>query len=485
MIDPDMVDLIHERHELLYTSSSIAALPIEILSLVFHEVQRTRRATGKPMIPHVEITLSHVCSHWRAVMLSLPSMWCVFQHSYVSWYGPVRPTGERLTAYLERSGEHPFDLWIDFKTEESLYNRRLLPLLTIAIPHLHRFRVLHLLSDATHPLKEFVEQLASASAPLLETCAICPDYSHTSLTSLIANKADIFRSGVPSLKYLRMDETSMFGFLPPLDSVVHLRIETRRTVPSWIPNTAFDAILSLPNLETLSLAIELFELQAFPSRGSVPKEPIRANKLKHFRSAYVLITIYTLSHVVAPSLESITMNGVDLAGLDDRPSIPNHVAFPSLRIVAFIRAKGGSHGARHGPNLQKLMAGTRNVEELLFWGKTGIEKDTENTHCVLLGTDRAPSPWENIRKATLNIPFSSPTEILLYHQFIAAKPNLEVLRVPPRCLELPSFLQGVPPHIDLRAIDESEPPLPLCWVPGPDWLDTEEDPFLSYCQVFE
>ncbi|KAF5324843.1 hypothetical protein D9611_004076 [Ephemerocybe angulata] len=479
-----MVDL-NERHELLYTSSPIAALPIEILSLVFHEVQRTRRATGKPMIPHVEITLSHVCRHWRAVALSLPSMWCVFQHSYAPWYGPVRPTRERLAVYLERSGDHPFDFWIDFKTNEPVYQWLLFPLLEIALPHLHRFRVLHLLSNANHSLKEFAEQLAGASVPLLEICAICPDNNRThefKMASLVANKANIFRSGAPSLKYLRIDETSMCGFLPPLNAIVHLRIEVRRTaLPTLIPNTAFDAIVSLPNLETLSHSSELFELQEYS--GSVPKEPIRANKLKHFRSANILITIYALSHVVAPSLESITINGVDSVNEDGQLSIPNHVAFPSLRIVAFTR--GRLNSPRHGPNLQKLMACMLNVEELLFWGKTRDQNATEDTFRALLGTDSAPSPWEKIKKATLNIPFSSPTEILLYHQFIAAKPNLEVLRVPPRCLELPTFLQGVPPHIDLRAIDESEPPLPLCWVPGPDWLDTEEDPFLSYCRVFE
>ncbi|KAF6758582.1 hypothetical protein DFP72DRAFT_176545 [Ephemerocybe angulata] len=480
-----MVDLIPERHEILNTASPIAGLPIEILSAVFHEVQRIRKATGRPLIPHVEITLSHVCSHWRAVLLSLPSMWCVFQHS-LPWNGPARHTKERLAAYLERSGEHPFDLWMDFKTEEPLYHRLLFPLLEIALPHLHRFRVLHLLSDFFHPLEEFRKKLASTSAPLLEICAICPDSHETpefklELDSLTADDANIFQSGAPSLKYLRLDETSLFTMRLPLDTVVHLRIERRQMQFSiWIPNTIFDEILSLPNLETLSLSGALFELQR--QQGSTPKETIRADKLKHFRSGNTHITIYTLSHVLAPSLESITISGVDSVNQGDQPSIPDHVAFPSLRIIAFTRVR--SDIPRHGPNLQKLMASTENVEELLFWGKTGHRDITEDAFRALWESNRAPSYWKKIRKATLNIPFSSPEEMLLYHLFIAAKPKLEVVRVPPRCLQLPTFLQGVPPHIDLRAIDDSEPPLPLCWTAGPDWLDTEEDPFLSNCQVF-
>ncbi|KAF6758574.1 hypothetical protein DFP72DRAFT_887574 [Ephemerocybe angulata] len=235
-IESAMADPVQERRESLYTASHISVLPNETLSTLFHEFQSATRATGKPMLPQAEIILSHVCSHWRALVLSLPTMWCVFHRD-----GKVQDgmrlgldskTEARLAAYLDRSGQHPFDFWVEFAfTGPKSQQPRSAPLLTIIRPHLHRFRVFHLLSGAQQLPEEFREMLAMASVPLLEVCAICPDLQISDAECLNSSgtEVDVFQGGAPSLKYLLLDETSLFVIRPPLfQTVVDLRIERRQ-----------------------------------------------------------------------------------------------------------------------------------------------------------------------------------------------------------------------------------------------------------------
>ncbi|KAF5324799.1 hypothetical protein D9611_004067 [Ephemerocybe angulata] len=484
-IESAMADLVQERRELLYSASPISSCPNEILSMVFHQLQRAWRAdTDKDITQIAEVTVSHVCSHWRRVALSLPALWCGFQYSGV-FYDPGQPAEERLAAYLERSGQHPFDLWIDLGKADSMDGGRISQMLTAVLPHLHRFRVLQLLSNKRQCLDRFRESLATASVPLLEACAICPDSENTDGNVPPLTLPNIFQNGAPSLKYVRLDETSLFNIRPPLDTVVQLRIERRKEVSqSWLPNTILDDILSLPNLETLSLFGDLFHLQN--DAGSTPEKPILARNLKHIRSTGTFPTIYLFSHVLAPSLESITLSGLEdqdgeeistssLAGIAD------HAAFPSLRIVALTKEWIGFPNDLQA--LQIIMSTSEKVEELIFW--EGPEYTTpEDIFRALVGTNGMPSSWAKIKKATLSMPFSDSEEIGYYHQFIQANPDLEVLRVPPGCLQKATFVEGVPSHINIQAIDDSEPPLPLCWLPGPGWLDTEEDPFLADCRVY-
>ncbi|KAF6758575.1 hypothetical protein DFP72DRAFT_176474 [Ephemerocybe angulata] len=305
-IESAMADLVQERCELLYSASPISSCPNEILSMVFHQLQRAWRAdTDKDITQIAEVTVSHVCSHWRRVALSLPTLWCGFQYSGM-FDDPGQPAEERLAAYLERSGQHPFDLWIDLGKADSMYGGRISQMLTAVLPHLHRFRVLQLLSNKRQCLDRFRENLATASVPLLDACAICPDSEKTDgehHPPLIL--PNIFQNGAPSLKYVRMDETSLFSIWPPLDTVVQLYIERRNEwSESWLPNSILDDILSLPNLETLSLFGDLFHLQA--GEGSIPEKPIIACNLRHIRSSGASITVYLFSYASAPSLESIT-----------------------------------------------------------------------------------------------------------------------------------------------------------------------------------
>ncbi|KAF6761038.1 hypothetical protein DFP72DRAFT_30638 [Ephemerocybe angulata] len=486
------MDLVEERRELLYSASPISVLPNEILSTLFHELQRATRATGKPMVPHAEIILSHVCSHWRAVVLSLPSMWCVFHRDGRLIFNDRafkldKQTEARLAAYLDRSGEHPFDFWVKleptrkhFRCDDQL---TVTPLLSVIRPHLHRFRVFHLLLGVQLLPEEFRKMLAMASVPLLEICAICPDLIQAHVRYSTGTEFDIFQGGAPSLKYLRLDETSLFVLRPPLQTVVHLRIERRlEEGVFWIPNGVLAEIFALPNLQTLSLFGDIFAFQAGGENDSdVPNRPIHAQNLRHIRSTGTYITLYLYSHVLAPSLESITLSGLEAGNSKEisASSIPNHAVFPSLRVVAITAAWIGFPNDLRA--LQIIMS--QNVEELIFWEGTAYTRPKE-VFRTLVGANGMPSSRQKIKKATLSMPFSDSKEIGYYHQFIQARPNLEVLRVPPACLQpLTDFMDGLPSSIKIQAIDDSEPLLPLCWLPGPEWLDTEEDPFLD-CHVY-
>ncbi|KAF5316901.1 hypothetical protein D9611_003656 [Ephemerocybe angulata] len=495
-IESAMADLVQERRELLpYSASPISVVPNEILSTLFHELQRTTRATGKPMVPHAEIILSHVCSHWRAVVLSLPSMWCVFHRDGRLVFNDRaleldRQTEARLAAYLDRSREHPFDFWVKLEPTRQHFRhgaqhlKLTTQLLSVILPHLHRFRVFHLLLGVQQVPGEFWKMLAMASVPLLEICAICPDLAQPNTTRYSAEtELDTFQGGALSLKYLRLDETSLFVIRPPLQTVVDLRIERRlEEGPAWIPNGVLAEIFALPNLQTLSLFGDIFSFQA-AGGGAIPNRPIHAQNLKHIRSTGTYITVFLYSHVLAPSLESITLSGLeeDEISASSLARIPAHAVFPSLRVVAITAAWIGFPNDLRA--LQIIMS--QNVEELSFLGGTAYTRPKE-VFRTLVGANGMPSSQQKIKKATLSMrAFSDSEEIGYYHQFIQARPNLEILRVPSACLQpLTDFMDGLPSSIKIQAIDESEPLLPLCWLPGPEWLDTEEDPFLADCYVW-
>ncbi|KAF6758577.1 hypothetical protein DFP72DRAFT_887581 [Ephemerocybe angulata] len=460
----------------------IAPLPNEILSIVFLELQRASRARGTSDVPVAETTVSHVCSHWRAVSLSTPQLWSVFEHVSASSHVPARWTDERLAVYLERSKGHPFDLWIDFATEEDLGGNRLLSLLHMVLPHLHRCRVFHILSDRNHPLRDFREILANAAVPLLEICALCPDHQVARRPDLALTSANIFQTGAPSLKYVRLDETSFLNLRPPLESVVHLRIEERRVAsPILIPNSIFDEIISLPNLETFSLFGYLFRFQN--QDGPIPNESLLAKNLKEFRTMDPIVAGYIFSHVLTPSLQSVMFPKFNLDGGD--VSIPAQMALPSLRTVTLMDPGSGSHDLEGSPNTEKFVSGTYNVDELSVWGGFAEGEGRNEDWGKVLEAVAAPSTWTNLKRATLSMPFTNPSEIEYYHKFIRGKPQLEVLCVPPGCLERPAFMDGVPSHLRLQPIDYSKPGISLYRTPGPDWMDTEEDPFLRERRMFE
>ncbi|KAF5324593.1 hypothetical protein D9611_004082 [Ephemerocybe angulata] len=468
-IESNIKDILRERRERVYSASSIAPLPNEILSTIFLEVQRNGKANG---VRATEVTMSHVCSRWRDIALTLPPLWNVFQHCQARSRSSVQSTEERLRAYLERSGDLPFDLWIDFTTKRNLRGHRLLSLLHIVIPHLHRCRVLHLLSDQNHPLHEFQKSLATASVPLLEVCAICPDYL-SPLGHIERSQPNIFKNGAPSLKYLRLDETTLLSIRPPLDSVVCLRIERRRAKASaWIPNSILDTILSLPNLQTLSISANVFHLQG--KGGSTPTERIMAKKLENLRSADATLTAYILSHTSTPSLRSLTLQNFDLN--EGSMTLPDELDFLSLRTLTLTNPKWRSRWSRYDVrNLKKVIAASPNVEEVILWG------DSNDSFEVLYSTFKAilgVSSWTKIKRATFSMNPRNPQETGYFEQFVQRNPELELLRLPATCFTDPKFLEWVPSRVELQPnTTKLELPLPLCSLPGLDWLDTEGDLF--------
>ncbi|KAH9841854.1 uncharacterized protein C8Q71DRAFT_854209 [Rhodofomes roseus] len=99
----------------LNTFVPIFRLPPEVLSTVFLLVARSYDGDGPPGTilsdprcnPYEWVTVTHVCSHWRAVALGCPALW---SHLIITsrWYGSIKP----VDLFLERSQTASLDVTV-------------------------------------------------------------------------------------------------------------------------------------------------------------------------------------------------------------------------------------------------------------------------------------------------------------------------------------------------------------------------------------
>lgn len=139
-------DIIQCRREYgqLYNSRSVfSKLPKEIVILIFDILVAEGRATGVPLYPLPEVTVSHVCSRWRQLALSTASLWSFFH--FDGTVCDVVPN-KRLETYLERSQDKPFDLWLRLVTDHD--ERECQKGLEVVLyEHAHRLRLCRLQAD--------------------------------------------------------------------------------------------------------------------------------------------------------------------------------------------------------------------------------------------------------------------------------------------------------------------------------------------------
>ncbi|KAJ4479067.1 hypothetical protein J3R30DRAFT_3473889 [Lentinula aciculospora] len=121
------------------SENNIHILPDEILCHIFLFV--VARDLGEYSASELE--LSYVCSRWKGVALLLYPLWssiCVLAHE-----DPESEGVKRLTElYLERSGNHPLDLFLNIQEETSL--------LDLLYTQAHRWRRVHLVTTSYRDL---------------------------------------------------------------------------------------------------------------------------------------------------------------------------------------------------------------------------------------------------------------------------------------------------------------------------------------------
>ncbi|CCM02486.1 uncharacterized protein FIBRA_04586 [Fibroporia radiculosa] len=125
-------------------ATSIHALPIELLTRIFlfgQDPHPPPSSTAFPDDPPLELTVSHVCAHWRAAALATPALW---SHIAIR----VVPHIARAREYVVRSRTHPLHLLVDSASEAdavagySVFRDEFLDAFASLTPHIARWRAL-------------------------------------------------------------------------------------------------------------------------------------------------------------------------------------------------------------------------------------------------------------------------------------------------------------------------------------------------------
>ncbi|KAF8311510.1 hypothetical protein DL93DRAFT_2169036, partial [Clavulina sp. PMI_390] len=94
--------------------SSIDSLPDEVILNIFHHVRKHHDWTRVAML-HATVTVSQVCSRWRAIALEASVLWSelVFRASDMRNLGIAERAGDRMDTCLLRSRSHPLNIYFD------------------------------------------------------------------------------------------------------------------------------------------------------------------------------------------------------------------------------------------------------------------------------------------------------------------------------------------------------------------------------------
>ncbi|KAF6758207.1 hypothetical protein DFP72DRAFT_1167602 [Ephemerocybe angulata] len=464
--------------------NQLCIFPTEVLLELFYAMQDVSRETGYITTP-AETTITHVCGYWRQLAISTPDLWNVFQYSALR--SKQRPL-DRLEVYLKRSKDQPFDLWLDLCDIDTVPGRsNTSDIWRLLKQHSDRWRVFHVVSDENTLFGNFHEELENVSAPNLEILGLCPDASpHDQWGPLVLNVATwtpnvLLQS--QALKYVRLDTGSFYDLRPPLTSVVELRIENRyydgfRTA---VLTTEFiDSLFRLPNLEVLSV----FNMDLVIPDEALPvtRPRIEAKRLQHFRCTWDLtnnLGSYFLLHADAPCLESYTITDLYL-GIENQHfpfsrSETDEDPFPSLQTVAFL---GASVDAGSVDHLLEMMTTMKNVKHFVLSTAANSQPNERQFPLYLAAHGVEAGAWPGLEKLTFNA--DHPTLHDALEPLVKGFPKLNKLSVPQKTFDSvrPEVRERLPRAIELGALEDTDPLIPLYWYPCGEWLDSEFDPFL-------
>ncbi|KAF6758578.1 hypothetical protein DFP72DRAFT_176498 [Ephemerocybe angulata] len=458
--------------------STLCTFPTEILLELFYAMQDVSRETGYITTP-AEVTITHVCRYWRQLAISTPDLWNVFQYDgEESKRFPV----DRLEVYLNRSKDRPFDIWLDFS---NTFPGRLYPemILRPLFPHSERWRTFHILSDDNTLFGDLHEELRKLNTPNLEVLGLCPEVSgHHSWGTGVRVAAwtpNVFIQS-PSLKYARLDVGSFYELRPPLTSVVELRIENRfddslRDV--MLTAEFIDSIFRLPNLEALS--IFKMDLDIPDEALPITRPRIEAKRLQHFRCNWDRannLGSYFLLHVAAPCLESYAITDLYL-GTENQQfpfsrSETDEDPFPSLQTVAFL---GASVDAGSVDHLLGMMTTMKKVKHFVLSTAANSPPNERQFPLYLAAHGVEVGAWPDLEKITFNADYLSWRDAL--EPLVKGFPKLNHLFVPKQAFDSvrPEVRERLLRAIELVALEDTDPLIPLYWCPCGEWLDSPSE----------
>ncbi|TFK46497.1 hypothetical protein OE88DRAFT_895739 [Heliocybe sulcata] len=222
----------YRRHwESIALWSKIKGLPDELLSVVFEWGSVFTRldlqlSPEEPLMPF-EITVSHVCYHWRSVALSTPSLWTNID--VLLAYPLLRPL-----MYIERSRTCLIDVNLDFEIWQAFTCK----------DHFKAGQVLETVErnwDRVRSLTlKTVERFGLGRVRRLCNGRATPNLVYLSLSLLdgsrgarplfLPTRKDIFAAGMPNLRCLRLDGCDLPPYHSSLTALTTLDLRSDATL---------------------------------------------------------------------------------------------------------------------------------------------------------------------------------------------------------------------------------------------------------------
>lgn len=286
LLDEALHSVKREYKKTLNMASDIAVLPDEILALIFEE--------AKEIASDLPLTVTQVTRRWREIAIKIPKLWSKIKLVQHHQSGTI-PLAE---LYFSRSKTVPFDL--EFCNDSSpggttTHFQRFGHLLAI---HMHRCRRLSLEFMTYNEADALFDLLAPLSCPLLEFLEIS-----CSLATIFGNHDTLFAAGAPVLAELRLSGYS--GWLPPLESITVLRLDSIASSSLFSSETLRDAFASMKRITVLEVHSE--SVNSWTSIGAIELPTLKSLTIHvgeeveahHLRGLYEAIE--------APSLEYLSL----------------------------------------------------------------------------------------------------------------------------------------------------------------------------------
>ncbi|KXN87490.1 hypothetical protein AN958_08795 [Leucoagaricus sp. SymC.cos] len=312
----------------------INTLPPEILSKIFLPLRQIRRY--QRIIPF-QVSLTHVCRHWRQVAISTPQLWS----SITLFSSKSFPC---VSEWLTRSGSVPLDVRLDlfaadFRGEVTV--PWLEDNLARIVSNIYRFRHLFLFTHKELNAYHILQLFQLAEAPLLERLRIHIG-RHVHQRNLVPFVVDgthftlptTLNGGLPRLTFL---EIQPLRCIPPLTSVTTLHLSPVGS-QAFLPFHRLAEILQMPrNLVTLSLRGNIAEdgwpVQRDKSHITLP-ELRNLELVSHGASGILFILFFGV-----PKLESLRwhVSSDNYNQLLESPQFPaGRGKFPNLKYLTLV-----------------------------------------------------------------------------------------------------------------------------------------------------
>lgn len=317
-------------------------LPPEILGAIVLEARQKRRVRYR--IP-LEVVVSHVCQHWREVIIGTPLLWThidVYSEDSMKW----------VPTYLERSKPCLLDVRIDtYDAEKRLDSKSsapCIPIIRLLADHFERVQYFFWFMRTEPAFTEpWSDCLKDTAAPVLERFRVI---SARHVRPWSNPPYTIFAGGAPRLSLV--DLLVATPSLPPLQNVTTI-IFAQNTHQDPLRINPIEIVRSAPNLAHLSIGPSIPEGLGAPFMSN----SLRSLKFDDCDQAAIIIPF--LRDLEAPQLESLWLASPPWMSLQPflySPLVRHVNKFPSLRYLTL---------QKHDfPNLQDFAAAFHNVTHL-------------------------------------------------------------------------------------------------------------------------